>query len=488
MADPSGASQAESRVVLHYGHLWQPKVDDSLTDELDLPTASPQIGAPLMLMFTNEGRTINGDAYLYSSVGMKTITQTSGGIEGTRFIRVVNRPTTGESVDEPIQMSDAVMNFEAPSFDLEGWAGALVPGGFGGHRLNVTVHDPNNLFGTTTFVAGRQIVLYAEEYEDGVLISATELFSGFVDAGAQTSSGSFRRTHRFTASTIEKLMGRRGMDGRLATFVDAEFEANNGIIDDMGPIDSATSGLLSARPFHVISNLNVAKVVSHVMANHLWVDVDGVGSFRLLELCDLRVPWWNLDGGDDLQVPILSLPNGNVLQALAGLFSAQHNLVGYSFRTSDFTVAPDHEFAETMDSPLDDLSDFAYDIQVVTGDPHVVGQVRLVQASLAQVQVGVGKEVFYPASRDATGSIMDANVNGVFYVNESAAERMGEGIYRRANAEVDMLVFRTRGAAFDLHNIVSYGGNDYSVISVDRTGDWAWQGPIESLNQARRVG
>lgn len=487
MADPSSATQADSHIVLHFGNVWQPKVNDSLTDEIDLPTASPQIGPPLFLMYTNEGRTINGQGFNFGSPGLNSFSQDSGGVTGTRWIRVVNRMTTGESVDEPIELTWRVINDNAPSFEIVGWSGALQPGGFGGHRIQVVVHDPNNLFGTTTFVAGRQIVLHAEEYEHGVLISSVELFSGFVDAGAQTSASAFRRVHRFTASTIERLMGRRGMDGRFCTFVDADFEAANGVIDDLGPIDSVTSGLLAARPFHVISGLNVAKVVSHVMANHLWVDVVGGGEFRLLEVCDLRVPWWNIAGGDELTVPILALPTGNVLQALAGMFSAQHNLVGYSFRTSDFTVAPDHEFADTMDPPVDSLSDFAYEINIVEGEPHPCGQVHLVQASLAQAYVGVGVEVFYPTTRDSQGSLVEANMTGVFYVDPAAAERMGEGIYRRENA-TNMLTFRTRGAAFDLHNRVSYAGESWSIISVDRTADWEWLGPIESTNVARLVG
>jgi hypothetical protein len=488
MPDPSNAPQAGAFLVLHYGNVWQPKVDDSLTDELDLPTASPQIGPPLFLMYKDEGRTINGEGFNYGTVGLKTFTQSSGGIDGTRWIRVVNRTTTGESVDEPIQMSAAVVNDNAPSFDLLGWSGALQQGGFGGHRIQVVVHDPNNIFGTTTFVTGRQIVLHAEEYENGSLVSSVELFSGFVDAGAQTMAGTFRRQHRFTASTIERLMGRAGMDGRYCMFVDADYEANNGVIGDLGPIDNVTSGLMSARPYHIISQLNVAKVVSHVMANHLWVDVVGGSSFRLLEVCDLRVPWWNIAGGDELQVPLLGLPPGNVLQALAGMFTAQHNLVGYSFRTSDFTVAPDHEFADVMDSPVDSLSNFAYEIATAQGDPHPCGQVHLVQASLAQAQVGVGVEVFYPTTRDSTGSIVEANMTGVFYVNVAAAERMGEGIYRRENARVNLLTFKTRGAAFDLHNLVTYAGESWSIISVDRSGDWDWLGPIESTNVARMVG
>lgn len=490
MADPTSASQREALHYLVYGHVWSPLVDDSNATEGGLTDGSyPTIGAPLMLMWTSEGRTINGTPYTYGSPGMQRISQSSGGLTGYRWIRVVDRPTDGLSTNQPIrQLGDGVSD-DAPSFELGGWEESL-GGGFGGSRVSLTVHDPGGLY-DGVFVEGLAVAIYVEEYEDGVLHSATELFSGFVDAGVEQEDVTFKQAYRFTASTIERLFGREGMDGNYSIFVDEGFELAADIINGLGlpPGESVTSGLAAARPDHVMQYLTVHKVLAHIMTWHLWADVDGT-RYRLAALCDLRCDWWNLDEAFGYRVPVIGLPPGNVLGAVAGMLSAQGLLIGYSFRTSDLTITPDHEFKEVQDDVLDSISsDYAYSVKTTTGPTHPVGQVRVVQTPMAMDDLTTEALIVdYPTTRDSQGSRYEFQPEiGVLIENASGAERIARGLYRRENARRDLLEVHLPGATFGLHNLLSWRGVLYSVERVSHSFDQTWLGPHETRLLARRV-
>lgn len=490
MADPTSAVLREAFHYLVYGDVWDPLVDDSYASEAGLEEgAAPTIGAPLMLTWTNEGRTINGTVYTYGTPDLRRISQSSGGFTGYRWLRTVNRPTSGLTTNEPIRQTADGVSDDAPSFDISGWSDSL-GGGFGGSTVSLIVHDPGGLY-SGIFVEGRSVAIYVEEYEDGVLKSGVELFSGFVDAGVDVESVTYRPAYQFTASTIERLIGREGMDGNMSCFISEAFEMEADVVNGWLPQggESVISGLFAARPAHIMTTLNVHKVLAHIMTWHLWVYIDGT-RYRLAAVCDLRCDWWNLSEAGSYSVPVIGLPPGNVLAAVAGMLSSQGLLMGYSFRTSDLTITPDHEFKQSPDDVLDSIHpDYVYSVKVTTGPSRPVGQVRLAQTPIGQDDlVTEGLMIDYPTTRDSRGSRYQFQPEiGVLIQTQAGGERIARGLYQRENARRDLIAVHLPGATFGLHNLLTWGGTLYSVERVTHLATWDWLGPHETVVLARRV-
>jgi hypothetical protein len=495
VADPSTAIAGFALHYLVYGHIWTPRVVDDGANEIDLLTDAPTIGAPLFLMWTGEGRTINGSAESFGSAGLERIDQSSGGLDGSRWVRVVNRPATGTSIDEPIrQKAHGVCEVSPPNmpwFEVSGWEDGLTGGSFGGSRVSITVYDPGELYGGI-FVEGRSVAIYVEEYESTggaySLVSATELFSGFVLPGAEQDDVNFHPIYSFSAGTINDLLSIDGLDGDRQTFMSTDFEAESEIVGEE-PMDTEETPLILSDPQHVMGTLNVATVAAHMFQNHLWVEIDS-DLYRLAAVCDMRTDWNNLDSDDEYALDLVQLPAGNIISAIAGLLNEPSPIIAYSGPVSQLTITPDHEFKSTPDSVIDSVSTTTvYRVRTITGQAHPVSQVILEQSPIGAKTLDEETIVTkYPASADSSGSVKQYSIPAVFSTT-GGAERLAQGTYARANAERTQILVSTRGAAFGLHNRLTWQGDDYSAIRVSHspvsTDDLA---PHTTAVLARRLG
>ncbi len=494
MADPSGATSAFALHYLVYGHVWTPKVVDDGGGEIDLLTDAPTIGAPLFLMWSGEGRTINGSAESFGSPGLERIDQSSGGLSGSRWIRVVNRPSTGTSINEPIrQKAHGVCEVSAPNmpwFEVSGWEDGLTGSSFGGSRVSITVYDPGSLY-EDVFVEGRSVAIYVEEYESTggaySLVSATELFSGFVLPGAEQDDVNFHPIYSFNAGTINDLLSVDGLDGDRQTFMSTSFEAESDIVGEE-PMDTEETPLIVTDPQHVMSVLNVATVAAHIFQNHLWVEIDG-DTYRLASVCDMRTDWDNLDSADEYGLDFCQLPAGNVLAAIAGLLNEPSPIIAYAGAVSQLTITPDHEFKSDADDIVDSVDEeTVYRVRRIVGQAHPVSQVVLEQSPAGQKSIDDETIITkYPTSPDGSGSVKRYSI-GTLFSTEAGAERLAQGTYERANAERTQILISTRGAAFGLHNRLTWLGGDYSAIRVSHSADWDWLGPHCTTVLARRLG
>jgi hypothetical protein len=495
MADPSTAIAGFALHYLVYGHIWTPRVVDDGGGEIDLLTDAPTIGAPLFLMWTGEGRTINGSAESFGSAGLERIDQSSGGLDGSRWVRVVNRPATGTSIDEPIrQKAHGVCEVSPPNmpwFEVSGWEDGLTGGSFGGSRVSITVYDPGELYGGI-FVEGRSVAIYVEEYESTggaySLVSATELFSGFVLPGAEQDDVNFHPIYSFSAGTINDLLSIDGLDGDRQTFMSTDFEAESEIVGEE-PMDTEETPLILSDPQHVMGTLNVATVAAHMFQNHLWVEIDS-DLYRLAAVCDMRTDWNNLDSDDEYALDLVQLPAGNIISAIAGLLNEPSPIIAYSGPVSQLTITPDHEFKSTPDSVIDSVSTTTvYRVRTITGQAHPVSAVVLEQSPIGQKTIDEPSIVtVYPVPADTQGSVKRYSIPAVFST-AGGAERLAQGTYARANAERTQILVSTRGAAFGLHNRLTWQGDDYSAIRVSHspvsTDDLA---PHTTAVLARRLG
>jgi hypothetical protein len=495
MADPSGATFAFALHYLVYGHVWTPKVVDDGGNEIALLTDAPTIGAPLFLMWSGEGRTIDGGSESFGSPGLQRIDRTSGGLSGSRWIRVVNRPATGTSINEPIrQKAHGVCDVSPPNmpwFEVSGWEDGLTGGSFGGSRVSVTVYDPGSLY-EDVFVEGRQVAIYCEQYESTggafSLVSAREEISGLILPGPEQDDVNFHPIYSFTVGTVgDYLQGIDGLDGDRQTFMSTAFEAESDIVGEE-PLDTEETPLIASDPQHVMGVLNVATVAAHMFQNHIWVEVDG-DTYRLASVCDMRTDWNNLDSEDEYGLDIVQLPGGNVLAAIAGLLNEPSPIIAYSGPVSQLTITPDHEFKSSADSIIDSVSETTvYRVRRITGQAHPVSQVILEQSPVGQKSIDDETIITkYPTSEDSQGSPKRYSLPTVFST-EGGAQRLAQGTYERANAERTQILISTRGAAFGLHNRLTWQGDDYSVIRVSHDADWEWLGPHCTTVLARRLG
>ncbi len=483
MADPTDDFVLSTYRWLHFGYHAATLIDDT-ADELAALTSAPSSGPTLYLMKTGQSRNIDGGSENFGSPGMYSISR-GGDINATRFVRVVDLPTTGLTVDQPIREEYDGVNDACPSFSVLNEGGGLAYGGFGTVRLTIRLVDPPGLFGDY-IREGMMVVVYDREYGDGSLIAEGEAHSLFILAGAEVEDVDHIPVYTFTCGTWADLMSRRGMDGRLAIFMDAEFEAGSDIVGEE-PMDTEETPLLATHPQRVISDLHAWKVIHYLMLNWMWADING-NRYRMAEVCDWRADTWNLDDGAEYLVPVIGVPEGSVMGAIAAMLDDQAGLLGYA-NSGGFTVTCDHEWKADADDVVDSISsDYVYSIRRVTGETHPVGQVRLVQAEWSQTDLDTEPLiVHYPTSRDSTGSVVTPAL-GFLITTEAGAERLGEGYYRRENARGDKLIVHSRGRTFDLHNLATYDGETWSVESWTAQRDADWLGPVERTYTFRRVG
>lgn len=471
MADPTSATLRESRHYLIWGHVYNPMVKTG--SEGNMPnsgdaasTGSPNIGAPLMMKWSDTDRTINGVNYTNSTPGLVRISQNDGGITGYRWLRVVDRPATSDVPTEPLRLTcDGVADGQ-PSFEINGWVESLQPGGFGGTRIDLTIHDPTSVM-SSVFVAGRVVAIYVEEWEDGSIKSASELFCGFVEPG-EVEDVTYRPVYSVSASTIERLYMREGMDSNPLLFFDTRFDQARQVIDAFGSpaLTAPQTGLTGVDlGTHVIENMHVHKVISHLMQYHMRMEVDGT-EYTLAQMCDFRCDYWNLDTETWYFVPMLGIPMGNLMQGIIGMLPSQAPLIAYSFRTSDITVTPDHEFKDVKDTVIDSIdTNYVYGVTLIPGPDHPVGQVLVVQAAQTITTMDeVPITHRYPETRDSRGSIFSPPLP-FFIKNPPAAIRTARGIYYRENSR-DRIRIHLPGATFGLHNLLTYQGDTYAVEMV----------------------
>lgn len=484
MPDPTAAFVGACRRFMVTGHVVSAIIHDGLT-EIGLLSGNTAIGPTLMLMWTGENRVIGGSTENFGTPGMRRIQRSSGGLTGSRWVRVVNRPTDGASTSQPIREQHDGVHGGCPNFQELGRSAGLVYGGFGGARASYRVVDPLGIW-AGEFVEGRMVAVYAVEVEDGATVGEGEDMSGVVLADAEEEEIDGFTVYTFTVGTLADLYGQEGMSGRACTFLDATFEEGS---DYAGvyPFDSVVSSILAAHPFHVIAGLHAHKAIHHLALNHMWADIDGA-RYRLAEITDWRCDYGNLDGGGGFTVPIIGVPEGNLMGAIANMLPKDSGLLGYQDSVGHWTITIDHEWKATPDATLDSISDHAYSIRRVTGKAHPIGQVRLVQSPIAQPDATVEALIVdYPTTRDATGSFHQPELP-ILFNTAAAATRHATGIYDRGNAERDKLIVETRGRLFDLHNKASYDGETWSVESYTQARNARRLGPLKRRLVLRKVG
>lgn len=462
MAYPSSAKRRTCRYVVHYGPLWEPFVDDSNSSEGDLDlTDNIELGPPLVLIYAGETRVVGGQTLNWGSPGLHTWGATVSGIDSTRWARVMAEPTDGQSADEPIRCrADVGDDPDVPWCEITAWTDALVDGGFGGSRVQLTIFDPHGLH-AGQFVEGRSISIRPTEYEDGAVYSDSELFSGFVDPSeAEDTISGAPATYTISASTIESLIGREGMDAAASLFLDHDYAHSVDLTDPVGPAETDPGiALIAANPYHVMTPLTPFKALAHVLLWHLWVKV-GTITYRLAQLVNMRSDYWN---APENQIPVMAVPQGNLMSAIVG-FLPQGEFIGYSFRTSDFTITPDHEFKDSADSTVIDVdTDTVYSIRRAPGRGNLVGQVVLIQSVSIEASLKEDPKIAkYPSTK---GDGSQKIIHFALFTDDDTATGIAHSYYDKYNA-TDRIVLMLPGAPVGPHNTLTLDGDKYTVLSV----------------------
>ena len=491
MATPSGALNGFAFHYLVTGHGWEPFVNDQSEDESTLGSEENiEISAPLIMMWVDEGRTVNGQALEYSSTGLEHFTDSSpADFTAHRWARVVKRPADADNTvawDGPIvQSGDGTDDNETAWFEVRSWGEALPEGSWGGAEVNITVHDPQGIY-ANHFTAGRSVSIYVEEYEDDSLHSATELFSGFVLRSANTSGGVGTKQYTFTAGTIDRLFATKGKDGGAALFIQEDFSEGIGVYQPGQGYVPPTEGLIASNFAHIFFQLTPGRVIAHLMLWHMYARVDG-DTYRLAQLVNFRRDYWNDPSASLMYIPILALAPGNIMQQLARLLP-QGVFCGYSARTSDFTVAAQDEFKATPDTPVDSIDeDTAYSIEYLPGENDTIGQVMVAQTpSLHFDRTQPPKIYLYPSSAVPNRSIHQVE-DPILVITDEGGELLCSAIYDRLNSQ-DRVRVHVRGATFSLHNKLTLDGDQWSVEQVEHQFDAENLGSHETIVVARRVG
>ena len=147
MAYPSNANERFALHYLVYGPAWEPFVNDEAEDESQLGIDDNiEIAAPLILLWSNEDRVVNGDTLSPGGPGLGTHTWTEQGVTMTRWVRVVNRPEdTDDSVamDGPIRTAaNGTDSATAPWFEIDSWVETLPEVGWGGAEASPKLQTP----------------------------------------------------------------------------------------------------------------------------------------------------------------------------------------------------------------------------------------------------------------------------------------------------------------------------------------------------------
>jgi hypothetical protein len=469
MATPSGARRRATHYVFHYGLIWEPEVDDSNASEGDLDlTANIHAGPTLSLFHLNETRVINGESLSWGTAGNQSWTKTSGGIAGRRWAKVMAAYTDGQSALQPIKAQAEVGDDpDAHWFRIDAWAEGLAEGGFGGSRLQLTIHDPKRLH-QGIFVEGRSVAVRVTEYEwsdpggSPTVLSDVELFAGFVlPSESDDAVSGAKGTYAISCGTIEQLIGREGMDAAVSLFMSRSYAHSADVADPMlSPEIDPGIALIAAHPYHVMDPLNPFKVLAHLMLWHFYIWVDGARR-RLAEVCDLRCDFWNIPAQD---IPLFGVPQGNLLRAVAQMLP-QANMLGYSFRTGDLTVTPHDESKVTADTAVDSIdTNAAYAIRLSPGRTNAVGQVLMVQSVSTQFDLDTPPIIAkFPASK-GQGSIHQPPF-AIFFSAQADGNNLCEAVYDRLRSQ-DRVVIHLAGYPLGLHNKFTYAGSSWTVESV----------------------
>lgn len=486
MAEPTTAKQGQAFHILHWGHVWQTFVNDSYADEAALGTEENiEISAPLLLFYVNESRTIDSISENWASPGLNSFTRFQGGFTCTRWARVMNPPGAGNTLDEPIRQKGWGTNDLTSSwFEVSGWGESLPDPAWGGAELNITVYDPNNIYGGI-FVEGRSIAIRVKEYEDGSIHSDTELFCGFVlECQAQDKAG--RRMYQIRAGTIEAMYRRIGHDASAAIFIQEDYnDSSSAYQPGQGPIPP-TVGLVAANFAHVFFQLTVGRVIAHLMLWHMWVRINGT-NYRLAQVVNFRRDYWNDIPVADAAIPALPLNPGNIMDQIAGML-APYIYRGYSTgRWCDFVVSIDHEFKATPDPSSGSIDEAkVYSKQDIPGQNNVYGQVITYMApSMQTIRTETIIEFKWPSTPDANRSVYRPPVPFLIKT-QAGGDRINKGLYDKINSRQKIQI-HLRGAPFGPHNTFTVDGSTWVVERVIHVFEDEALGSHETVVDARRL-
>jgi hypothetical protein len=464
---PSSALKRYAFHYLIYGHVWDAFVNDQYANESTLGIDDNiEISAPLLLLWSNEDRVVNGDTLSPGGPGLGTHTWSEQGETMTRWVRVVNRPVdTNDAVamNGPIRTAANGTNNPMSSwFEVESWNESLPEVGWGGAEARLTVYDPAIYDGI--FTTGRSVSIFVEEYEDGSLISARESFSGFV---IDTENDDVQAGHSYTfrCGSVMTLYQLPGRDGGASIFLDEAYHNSRAVIDNgTGTYVVPQTTLLASIYKHIIFNLTPGKVIAHLMLWHMWVRVNGT-TYRLMQVVDWRRDYWNDPPDEDMYIPAVGIREGNIGQQIAGLIPPEVYRAYCDYR-SGIVVTIDHEFKPTPDASLDTIDmDTVYAVRNLGGLDDTVGQVWLPQASITQLVMNQPVKIFkYHATADANRSTYQPPVP-FLVATDAGGETIGHGLYDKKNSQQRKAV-HLPGAKWSLHNKMTLEGNEWMVESV----------------------
>lgn len=454
MPSPSSARHRYAQHIVGTGHVWTLGMDNSNASETGDEEVQ-RLGAPLYIfMTTSETRVINGNTVGPFSAGLHSFTDTGA----TRWARALSATTGPFYPFEPVS-----------------WVDSLPDRSWGGTSLTFRTWDDDGA-DASLWVRGRSISVRVREYEDGVLTSDGELFSGFITVAEREdepfSSGS---RYTVTAVTIEAFLRQEGMDTDAQQFVDDTYAGASDVQDPLLGPQAAPTNLPAT---HQFQPLTLAAVIRHLMRFHVKVRINGA-DYALAEVCDLVTD--DATANDDT-IDSLTLPPGNLMDGILG-FLPYGLRQAYSFRDSAIVVTSTFE-AGNPQAAIDSITEAeCYKLRRLPGLNNTVKSVTVKQAAAAMAS---GQTEALTATVTTGASVgKEIVLDGYWFTTEANGEFIGQAAIDRLNSE-DRIEFELAGAPFGIFNKVTFT-DDYVVERVMHAADVANYGPHETTTLARKL-